>query len=42
MIVRPDGTYHARTGAIRAEDLAALVRAAKRPGLRPKPGGVTP
>ena len=42
MIVRPDGTYHVRTGAIRAEDLAALVRAAKGPGLPPKPGGATP
>jgi len=42
LIVRPDETYHARAGAIRAEDLAALVRAAKRPGLLPKPVGATP
>jgi len=36
LIVRPDGTYHARTGVVSATELTALVEAARRPGLVPR------
>lgn len=42
LILRPDGTYHARTGVVSAEDLAALLRAARKPGLVPRIAGPTP
>ncbi len=36
LIVRPDSTYHVRTGTVSERDLAALVQAAHRPGLTPR------
>ncbi len=36
IVVRPDGTYHARTDSITLDDLSALLQAAKRPGTRPR------
>ena len=35
VVVRPDGTYHARTGVVGRADLVELLGAAERPGLSP-------
>ena len=42
VILRPDGTYHARTGAVSAEDLALMVEAARKPGLVSRPRDTSP
>jgi hypothetical protein len=40
LIIRTDGTYHGHTGVASAEELAALVRAARKPGLIPRPADI--
>jgi hypothetical protein len=36
IVLRPDGTYHARMEMATVDDLTALLEAAKRPGTRPR------
>jgi hypothetical protein len=38
VVLRPDGTYHARSGPISVEGLEALLESARRPGARPRIG----
>jgi len=42
LVVRPDGTYHSRTGVLSSEELADLVHAAREPGLVPRPSETGP
>jgi hypothetical protein len=42
LIIRTDGTYHGHTGVASAEELATLVRAARKPGLIPRPADIVP
>ncbi len=42
LLIRSDGTYHARTGAVTADTLSDLVRAAQEPGLVPRPADLAP
>jgi hypothetical protein len=35
LMIRPDGTYHARAGKVDVADLSALITEAQEPGLRP-------
>ncbi|MFH0983838.1 MAG: hypothetical protein V2A79_20175 [Planctomycetota bacterium] len=39
VVLRPDGTYHARSGSLSLGDLSALLQAAEQPGARPRPAG---
>jgi len=42
LVIRPDGTYHARTGVLSPEELADLLRAARESGLLPHEGEIGP
>ncbi len=42
LVVRPDGSYHKRSGLVTADDLADLLRAAEKPGSVPRRAGVAP